>query len=57
MFGNEEFNMQTVENNINNEITLSADEYKKLVLDEWDWKLQFLAGNALYSATAQAQLV
>jgi hypothetical protein len=37
-------------------VSLSDDEYRMYVLDEWDWKQHFLASNSAYSVTA-AKLV
>lgn len=34
------------------EVTLEADEFRQLVLDEWDWSSGFYGQNKLYSATA-----
>jgi hypothetical protein len=33
-------------------VTLAADEFRQLVLDEWDWQENFLTSSSLYSATA-----
>lgn len=33
------------------EITLSVEEYRMFVEDEWEWLGHFLASNTLYSAT------
>lgn len=33
-------------------IELAADEFRQLVLDEWDWMRGFLESNSTYSATA-----
>lgn len=33
-------------------LTMSADEVRQLIEDEWDWSDQFLAVNAMYSGTA-----
>lgn len=34
------------------EITLTEHEFAKYIMDEWDWKDQFLTSNAIYSRTA-----
>jgi hypothetical protein len=36
-------------------VELDEQSYRSFVLDEWDWKRQFLATNRSYSATAAAQ--
>jgi len=33
-------------------ITLTADEFRQLVQDEWDWTDNFLVSNRVYSETA-----
>jgi len=35
-------------------VELSERDYQCYVLDDWSWKNQFLASNALYSSTAAA---
>lgn len=37
-------------------ITLDSTQVRNLVMDEWDWKFQFLAANSMYSGTAAAEL-
>lgn len=34
------------------EVTLSADEFRHLVMDEWSWLSDFLMANSAYSAGA-----
>jgi hypothetical protein len=34
------------------DITLDSKQVRCLVMDEWDWKKQFLLSNSAYSATA-----
>lgn len=34
-------------------IELNEREFGQYVLDDWDWKYQFLAANSMYSETAQ----
>ena len=36
----------------NPEITLTAEQFRKFVLDDWDWSRLFFASNAVYSSTA-----
>lgn len=38
-------------------VTLSADEFRQLVQDEWDWTDSFLLANSLYSHSAQQQAI
>lgn len=33
-------------------VTLSTQQFRELYLDKWNWKRQFLVGNAMYSKTA-----
>jgi hypothetical protein len=37
-------------------VALEADEFRQLVLDEWDWTHGFITSNAGSSATAQRML-
>lgn len=37
-----------------NKIELTEGQFTNYVLDDWDWKNQFFASNAMYSLTAQA---
>ncbi len=46
--------IRMIEWNQQEEIELSADEFRQLVEDKWDWKSGFVASNQAYSATAQA---
>lgn len=45
--------IRMLEWNENGQITLSADEFSQLVLDQWDWSQHFYASNSVYSNTAQ----
>ena len=38
------------------QVFLKFSEFRKLVLDKWNWQGQFLAGNAKYSASATRRL-
>lgn len=44
--------IKMLEMHVDNEIELSAYQVRNLVMDEWDWKEQFIGTNALYSVTA-----
>ena len=44
--------IQMLEWNTEDKIELKADEFRQLVMDEWDWSRSFLVGNSLYSKTA-----
>lgn len=46
--------LQMLEMNQDDTIVLTADEFRCLVLDEWDWTSSFFACNSVYSATAGA---
>lgn len=46
--------IEMLENNIQEDITLSASEFRMLAQDEWDWKENFLIGNACYSSKASS---
>jgi len=37
---------------LENEVELTEQDYRSYVLDDWNWKSQFLASNAFYSKTA-----
>lgn len=41
---------------LDQEVTLEPSDFKALVLNQWSWQRQFLAGNSLYSATASGCL-
>jgi hypothetical protein len=45
--------IQMLEWNADEMIVLQADEFKQLVLDEWDWIDGFIASNSAYSTTAR----
>ena len=36
-------------------VELTSDQVQTLVMDDWDWKGQFLLSNAAYSGTAAAE--
>ena len=39
---------------LSDEVALSENDYRCYVLDEWNWKDQFLSTNSAYSRTASA---
>lgn len=41
-----------LELSLDTEISLPETDYRNYVLDEWNWKAQFLSSNVAYSATA-----
>jgi hypothetical protein len=44
-----------IEMAVEDNIPLTDDDYRSYVLDDWDWKRQFITSNAYYSSTAAAQ--
>lgn len=45
-----------LENNLDDEIVLQADEYRMFAEDEWDWMANWLQANAGFSNTASEYL-
>lgn len=45
--------LSMLEGRSDEKITLSADEYRALVKDEWEWTQDFSTSNSVYSTTAQ----
>ena len=46
--------LKMLEMSVEDEVTLDAVTFKNLVMDEWDWKTQFLYSNAAYSHKAES---
>lgn len=44
--------IKMVEMSVNDEITMTDYDFQSYVMDDWQWKRQFLASNAPYSSTA-----
>jgi hypothetical protein len=44
------------EMSVDEELELTQDEFASYVMDDWQWKRQFLSSNAGYSQTARTQL-
>ncbi len=48
--------IQMLEWNTSPYVELAPDEFRQLVLDEWDWTSNFVHSNAVYSGTAKKWL-
>ncbi len=54
MLGEYDTVIDMLEMAVDEEITLSQQEFKQYMRDEWPWKTTFLFSNAAYSSTAAA---
>lgn len=45
-----------LEMSIDDEISLSESDFRNYVMDDWNWKHQFLSSNAMYSGSAASSL-
>lgn len=48
--------IRMLEMSINQDIELSEHDFENYVMDNWDWKRQFLSSNSAYSSTAMGFL-
>lgn len=48
--------IKMLEMNISDTVMLSEQDFNNYVMDDWNWKQQFLQSNSMYSATATAAL-
>jgi len=45
-----------LEMDLDDRVELTQADYRAYVMDDWNWKNQFLTSNSLYSGTARASL-
>jgi len=48
--------LKMIEMHIGPTIEISQTDFAKYVMDDWEWKQQFLSSNSTYSATAAAAM-